>query len=98
MIVLTETMFFHYTCNFYIVCTHSIIQEHADTEWKFARTKLWMSYFEEGGTLPSPFNIFPHPKMFFRMFGLQKKKESKHCSIRRRAREHKYVDATTFAA
>ena len=37
-------------------------QDHADIEWKFARTKLWMSYFEEGGTLPSPFNIIPSPK------------------------------------
>uniref|UniRef100_A0A8C2FGR2 Transient receptor potential cation channel, subfamily C, member 4b n=1 Tax=Cyprinus carpio TaxID=7962 RepID=A0A8C2FGR2_CYPCA len=35
------------------------IADHADIEWKFARTKLWMSYFEEGGTLPPPFNIIP---------------------------------------
>ncbi|KAM9318321.1 short transient receptor potential channel 4b isoform 2-T2 [Pholidichthys leucotaenia] len=41
------------------------IADHADIEWKFARTKLWMSYFEEGGTLPSPFNIIPSPKSFF---------------------------------
>ncbi|KAL2096587.1 hypothetical protein ACEWY4_008735 [Coilia grayii] len=38
------------------------IADHADIEWKFARTKLWMSYFEEGGTLPTPFNIVPSPK------------------------------------
>ncbi|KAI5099851.1 transient receptor potential cation channel, subfamily C, member 4b [Silurus meridionalis] len=38
------------------------IADHADIEWKFARTKLWMSYFEEGGTLPTPFNIIPSPK------------------------------------
>uniref|UniRef100_A0AAR2K442 Transient receptor ion channel domain-containing protein n=1 Tax=Pygocentrus nattereri TaxID=42514 RepID=A0AAR2K442_PYGNA len=38
------------------------IADHADMEWKFARTKLWMSYFEEGGTLPPPFNIIPSPK------------------------------------
>ena len=37
-------------------------QEKADTEWKFARSKLWISYFEEGGTLPPPFNIIPTPK------------------------------------
>lgn len=37
-------------------------QDHADIEWKFARTKLWMSYFEEGGTLPPPFNIVTSPK------------------------------------
>lgn len=42
----------------------SFSQDHADIEWKFARTKLWMSYFDEGGTLPPPFNIIPSPKSF----------------------------------
>lgn len=42
----------------------SLSQDHADIEWKFARTKLWMSYFDEGGTLPPPFNIIPSPKSF----------------------------------
>ncbi|KAM3601413.1 uncharacterized protein V6R79_012525 [Siganus canaliculatus] len=41
------------------------IADHADIEWKFARTKLWMSYFEEGATLPAPFNIVPSPKSFW---------------------------------
>ncbi|RVE63921.1 hypothetical protein OJAV_G00141290 [Oryzias javanicus] len=41
------------------------IADHADIEWKFARTKLWMSYFEEGATLPTPFNIIPSPKSFW---------------------------------
>ncbi|XP_054611561.1 short transient receptor potential channel 4-like isoform X2 [Dunckerocampus dactyliophorus] len=41
------------------------IADHADIEWKFARTKLWMSYFEEGATLPPPFNIIPSPKTFW---------------------------------
>lgn len=39
------------------------IQERSDTEWKFARTQLWMSYFEDGGTVPPPFNLFPTTKM-----------------------------------
>ncbi|MEQ2195296.1 hypothetical protein XENOCAPTIV_010408, partial [Xenoophorus captivus] len=43
----------------------SSITDHADIEWKFARTKLWMSYFEEGATVPSPFNIIPSPKTFW---------------------------------
>lgn len=43
-------------------------QEQADTEWKFARTKLWMSYFEDGGTVPIPFNIIPTPKSFLYLF------------------------------
>ncbi|MEE6472911.1 hypothetical protein FKM82_009774 [Ascaphus truei] len=36
----------------------------ADVEWKFARAKLWFSYFEEGRTLPVPFNLVPSPKSF----------------------------------
>lgn len=49
------------------------IADHADIEWKFARTKLWMSYFEEGGTLPSPFNIIPSPKSVYYLFGWLKR-------------------------
>ncbi|KYM93906.1 PREDICTED: transient-receptor-potential-like protein [Cyphomyrmex costatus] len=70
--------------------SYTVIEEHSDTEWKFARTKLWMSYFEDSGTLPPPFNIFPPPKLLFRLFGLQKKRIGRHCSLRRRAREYKY--------
>ncbi|XP_077268928.1 LOW QUALITY PROTEIN: transient receptor potential-like [Temnothorax americanus] len=70
--------------------SYAVIEEHSDTEWKFARTKLWMSYFEDTGTLPPPFNIFPPPKLLFRLFGLQKKRIDRRSSQRRRAREHKY--------
>ena len=34
-------------------------------EWKFARAKLWLSYFDEGRTLPVPFNLVPSPKSFY---------------------------------
>ena len=34
-------------------------------EWKFARSKLWLSYFDEGRTLPPPFNLIPSPKSFY---------------------------------
>ncbi len=43
-------------------------KEKADIEWKFARSKLWISYFEEGGTVPPPFNIIPTPKSIFYLF------------------------------
>ena len=43
-------------------------QEKADTEWKFARSKLWISYFEDGGTVPPPFNIIPTPKTVYYLF------------------------------
>ncbi|KAM4796084.1 short transient receptor potential channel 4 [Rhinophrynus dorsalis] len=48
--------------------SYQLIADHADIEWKFARTKLWMSYFEEGGTLPTPFNIIPSPKSLWYLF------------------------------
>ena len=60
-------------------------QEKADIEWKFARSKLWISYFEDGGTVPPPFNIIPTPKSLYYLCrwayvkmcgrGLQSKKE-----------------------
>uniref|UniRef100_A0A3Q3KUE4 Transient receptor potential cation channel, subfamily C, member 6b n=1 Tax=Labrus bergylta TaxID=56723 RepID=A0A3Q3KUE4_9LABR len=37
------------------------IEDDSDVEWKFARAKLWFSYFENGGTLPVPFNLVPSP-------------------------------------
>ncbi|XP_033948018.1 short transient receptor potential channel 7b [Pseudochaenichthys georgianus] len=43
------------------------IEEDADVEWKFARAKLWISYFDEGRTLPAPFNLVPSPKSFYYM-------------------------------
>lgn len=43
----------------------SLSKEDADVEWKFARAKLWLSYFDEGRTLPAPFNLVPSPKSFY---------------------------------
>ncbi|KAF2354684.1 Ion transport domain [Trinorchestia longiramus] len=39
--------------------SYSCITERSDTEWKFARSKLWMQYFESGGEVPPPFNLLP---------------------------------------
>ncbi|BFZ24110.1 hypothetical protein BsWGS_27149 [Bradybaena similaris] len=41
------------------------IENHADMEWKFARSKLWMGYFDEGSTLPPPFNMIISPKSIY---------------------------------
>ncbi|KAG9511063.1 Transient receptor potential-gamma protein, partial [Fragariocoptes setiger] len=35
------------------------ISAKADVEWKFARTRLWLSYFDARITVPPPFNIIP---------------------------------------
>ncbi|XP_039986443.1 short transient receptor potential channel 6 [Xiphias gladius] len=41
------------------------IEDDADVEWKFARAKLWFSYFEYGSTMPVPFNLVPSPTSVF---------------------------------
>lgn len=38
------------------------ISKKSDIEWKFARTRLWMSYFDTGSTVPAPFNTIPSVK------------------------------------
>lgn len=48
-----------------VSCCFPCSQEDADVEWKFARAKLWLSYFDEGRTLPAPFNLVPSPKSFY---------------------------------
>jgi transient-receptor-potential-like protein len=55
--------------------SYAMIEQHSDTEWKFARTKLWMSYFDESATLPPPFNIFPNVKHFTKCCRSKKKRD-----------------------
>ncbi|KAK9680093.1 Ankyrin repeats (3 copies) [Popillia japonica] len=59
--------------------SYQIISERADTEWKFARTRLWISYFDDGDTLPPPFNIFPTVKNATKIMscGNKQKKEKR---------------------
>lgn len=57
-----------------------IISERADVEWKFARSRLWMTYFEDDDILPPPFNILPNTELFCR-FCRQKFKQNKICNV-----------------
>ncbi|KZC10761.1 PREDICTED: transient receptor potential protein [Dufourea novaeangliae] len=52
--------------------SYQIISERADTEWKFARSHLWMSYFEDGDTVPPPFNMIPTGKTFNKLLSCSK--------------------------
>ncbi|XP_046673620.1 transient receptor potential-gamma protein [Homalodisca vitripennis] len=54
--------------------SYQLISERADIEWKFARSRLWISYFEEGGTVPPPFNVIPTPKsLWYFLMWIQRK-------------------------
>lgn len=39
--------------------SYNAISEKSDTEWKFARSKLWINYFDENLPVPAPFNLIP---------------------------------------
>ncbi|CRK91249.1 CLUMA_CG004929, isoform A [Clunio marinus] len=62
--------------------SYQIISERSDKEWKFARSHLWISYFDDGATLPPPFNLFPTVKVV-------RCGENKRCtvSIKKRSQE-----------
>ncbi|XP_037884366.1 transient receptor potential protein isoform X1 [Glossina fuscipes] len=65
--------------------SYQLISEHSDVEWKFARSQLWMSYFEDGGTVPPPFNIMPSVKLLRKTFGKHKPKRTR--SFMRKSKE-----------
>ncbi|XP_059059484.1 transient receptor potential-gamma protein isoform X3 [Achroia grisella] len=75
--------------------SYQLISERADVEWKFARSKLWISYFEEGGTAPPPFNVIPSPKSLVyawrwlqrRLCGHARAKREHMRTIRRKAKQ-----------
>lgn len=56
--------------------SYQIISERSDSEWKFARSQLWISYFDDGSTLPPPFNLLPNVKLLRNIFGCGKTKRS----------------------
>uniref|UniRef100_A0A8C2S7Q3 Transient receptor ion channel domain-containing protein n=1 Tax=Capra hircus TaxID=9925 RepID=A0A8C2S7Q3_CAPHI len=47
-----------------VLNSYQEIEDDSDVEWKFARSKLWLSYFDDGKTLPPPFSLVPSPKSF----------------------------------
>ncbi|CAI4230702.1 unnamed protein product [Auanema sp. JU1783] len=70
-----KTIFGSYSCCAIIVLlnmliammsnSYQYISNQADVEWKFARSKLFIEYFDDTATLPPPFNIIPSPKSFY---------------------------------
>lgn len=53
--------------------SYQIISEKSDSEWKFARSHLWISYFDSGHVLPPPFNLFPTVKIIYNMMASSKR-------------------------
>ena len=69
--------------------SYQTIAEQADVEWKFARTKLWISYFDDGATVPPPFNIVPTPKSIMRICGCNKKTKREEEIQNKKDKQHR---------
>lgn len=61
--------------------SYQLIFDRADMEFKFARSKLWISYFEEGGTVPVPFNTIPSPKTIWYIIKWVRREFCNHSKI-----------------
>lgn len=68
--------------------SYQLISSSRDTEWKFARSKLWINYFDDERSIrpPPPFNLIPSLKCFFSCcFGRSPKTSPGRSTIRRKA-------------
>lgn len=43
------------------------VADDEDVQWKFSRTRMWMSYLDEGNVIPPPFNLIPPPHSVIRL-------------------------------
>ncbi|XP_050299410.1 transient receptor potential protein isoform X2 [Anthonomus grandis grandis] len=67
--------------------SYQIISERSDTEWKFARSRLWIGYFDDGDSLPPPFNIMPTPAIVLKKMGCVKASKPSTASFKMKSRE-----------
>ncbi|PFX26520.1 Short transient receptor potential channel 6 [Stylophora pistillata] len=41
------------------------VEDDADIQWKFSRTRMWMSYMDEGSVMPPPVNLISRRHLVF---------------------------------
>ncbi|XP_077863794.1 short transient receptor potential channel 4-like [Saccoglossus kowalevskii] len=69
--------------------TFTRIEEDADRQWKFSRSRLWMIYFEDLSCLAPPFNIFPNTDLWFKL--CKRRAKSHRPSVRTREKNYQVV-------
>jgi hypothetical protein len=52
--------------------------------------KLWISYFDEGATVPPPFNMVPTPKFAIKVLTCKKKSATRATEEEKKAAETRY--------
>eukprot|EP00095_Tigriopus_kingsejongensis_P011532 snap_masked-scaffold33_size549341-processed-gene-1.10 protein:Tk11532 transcript:snap_masked-scaffold33_size549341-processed-gene-1.10-mRNA-1 annotation:"trp channel protein" len=70
--------------------SYTIISSRSDLEWKFARSKLWISYFEEGGTVAAPFNLIPNTRTFRKFMCWRKNDKKKATADDKKKADERY--------
>ena len=76
--------------------SYQIIFERSDTEWKFSRSKLWISYFDPGSTVPVPFNLIPTPKTIIKVLCCRKHEEKTFTDKDREEAETRYTNVMKY--
>ena len=76
--------------------SYQTIAEQADVEWKFARTKLWISYFDNGATVPPPFNLFPTPKSIMKLCGCKKQSKTEEEDQNKKDKQHREISTKRY--
>nr|XP_006820985.1 PREDICTED: short transient receptor potential channel 4-like [Saccoglossus kowalevskii] len=80
--------------------TYTKIEEDADMQWKYARSRLWLSYYEKRTALAPPFNVFPTWDSFRKIIRTFKRKiygnsmerkKKKRSIIERKHKEYREV-------
>lgn len=66
-----------------------ILKDERDTEWKFSRTELWMTFIEPGCPVAPPFNIIPSIKNICEVW-------ENICCICRRKQSKKRIKVGSF--
>ena len=76
--------------------SYQIIFMRSDTEWKFSRSKLWISNFDNGCTVPVPFNLIPSPKGIFKLICCRKNEDKVFTDVEKKEAETRYSNVMKF--
>ncbi|XP_070555682.1 short transient receptor potential channel 4-like [Ptychodera flava] len=69
--------------------TFTRIEEDADMQWKFSRSRLWLNFFDEHCTQTPPFNIFPTSDLWLKF--CKRSRKIKRQSVRTREKNYQVV-------
>ncbi|XP_077983378.1 short transient receptor potential channel 4-like [Glandiceps talaboti] len=67
--------------------TYTQIEQDADIEWKYSRSRLWLRYYDKSSALAPPFNMFPTWDTFRKIVRLVKRKFNGNTNMRKKRKK-----------